>query len=311
MVGQFFVLFAMVAVGYYANHKNMITPIVNTGLGALVMKLTCPALLFVTIARNEIDTGRLKTFFFLVAAQYIAAVIGGKMLRVYCKKRGWAEKYMAMLEITTATSNNGFIGLPIALMFFGEVGGLYMSSVFFGIHLYIWTYAVRVLQGDNGESISMKETIQKLMNPNCVMVFMGLLFSLLSWTAFVPDFVMEAMSTLGNISTPLSLIYIGAMAGNEGILGLIHRKDALETALARMILFPVVTTVLVYFLPMDSLVKTICVVSMACPCAAIMPMVLEQYGGFGTEKAADITLLTTFFSMGVLPLFIWISKVLF
>lgn len=311
MFGQFFVLFAMVAVGYYANHKNMITPIVNTGLGALVMKLTCPALLFVTVSTNEIDASRLKTFFLLVAAQYIAAVIGGKVLSAYCRKRGWEEKYMAMLEVTTATSNNGFIGLPVALMFFGEVGGLYMSSGFFGIHLYLWTFAVRVLQGDNGKKTSAKETLQKLMNPNCVMVFVGLVFSLLGWTAFVPAFVMEAMSTLGNMSTPLSLIYIGAMAGNEGILGLIHRKDALETALVRIISFPAVTVALVYFLPLDPLVKTICVVSMACPCAAIMPMVVEQYGGIGAEKASDITLLTTIFSMAALPISIWVSRMLF
>lgn len=311
MYGQFFVLFAMVAVGYYANHKNMITPVVNTGIGALVMKLTCPALLFVTVAANEIDADRLRTFFLLVVAQYIAAVIGGKLMCGYCMKRGWEEKYRAMLEVTMATSNNGFIGLPVALMFFGDVGGLYMSSGFFGIHLYLWTYAVRVLQGDEGKTTSAKEALQKLMNPNCVMVFVGLAFSLMGWTAFVPMFVMEAMSTLGNMSTPLSLIYIGAMAGNEGIFGLIHRKDTMETALVRIISFPAVTAALVYFLPVDPLVKTICVVSMACPCAAIMPMVVEQYGGFGEEKASDITLLTTFFSMGALPLFIWLSEVLF
>ncbi len=311
MFGQFFVLFAMVGVGYYANHKKMITPVVNTGIGALVMKLTCPALLFVTIAANEIDADRLKTFFLLVAAQYVAAVIGGKLVRTYCKKRGWKEKYMEMLEVTTATSNNGFIGLPVALMFFGETGGLYMSAGFFGIHLYLWTFAVQVLQGDNGGKTSLKETVRKLMNPNCVMVFVGLAFSLLGWTASVPDFMMEAISTLGNMSTPLSLIYIGAMAGNEGILALIGRRNAVETALVKMISFPLVTAILVYFLPIDPLVKKICVVSMACPCAAIMPMVVEQYGKVGAEESSDITLLTTFFSMAVLPVSIWACGMLF
>lgn len=311
MFGQFFVIFTMVAVGYYANYKKMITPVVNTGIGALVMKLTCPALLFVTIASNEIDANRLRTFFLLVAAQYVAAVAGGKVLRIYCRKKGWEEKYMSMIEVTTATSNNGFIGLPVALMFLGEVGGLYMSAGFFGIHLYLWTYAVRVLQEGKEKMGSVKETILKLLNPNCVMVFVGLAFSLLGWTALVPDFMMNTMSTLGNMSTPLSLIYIGAMAGNEGLGGLIRRKDALEVALARMVSFPAVTALLVYFLPIEPLVKTICVVSMACPCAAIMPMVVEQYGECGAEKASDVTLLTTFFSIGMLPLCIWFSECLF
>ena len=242
------------------------------------MKLTCPALLFVTISQNEIDSSSLTAFFLIVLAQYVASVIGGKILCVYCRKRGWEEKYMAMLEVTTATSNNGFIGLPVALMFLGEFGGLCMSAGFFGIHLYLWTYAVRVLQGNTGEKMTVKEIMQKLMNPNCVMVFAGLVFSLMGWTPLLPAFVMDAMSMLGNMSTPLSLIYIGAMAGNEGILQLIHKRKAVETALVRMIFFPLVTIGLVYFLPIDAVVKTVCVVSMACPCAAIMPMVVEQYG---------------------------------
>lgn len=311
MFGQFFILFAMVGIGYYANHKKMITPVVNTGIGALVMKLTCPALLFVTIAVNEINSNRLKIFFLLVLAQYLVSVIGGKTICMYCRKRGWEEKYMAMLEVTTSTSNNGFVGLPIALMFFGETGGFYMSACFFGIHLYLWTYAVRVLQGNNKEKTALHETLRKLLNPNCVMVFIGLLFSLMGWTPSVPTYVMDTMSTLGNMSTPLSLIYIGAMAGNEGILGLIYKKNAVEIALIRMVLFPLFTVALVYFLPITALVKTICAVSMACPCAAIMPMVVEQYGKLGAEESSDITLLTTVFSMGVLPLTIWVCEFLF
>lgn len=311
ILGQFFVLFVMVGVGYFANHKKMITPAVNTGLGSVVMKLTCPALLFATIAQNEIDSRRLKTFFLLVLAQYTASVIGGKIVCIYCRKRGWEEKYMAMLEVTTATSNNGFIGLPVALMFSGELGGLCMSAGFFGVHLYLWTYAVRVLQGDTGEKMSAKEILQKLMNPNCVMVFAGLAFSLMGWTPLLPVFVLDAVSMLGNMSTPLSLIYIGAMAGSEGIWQLIHKRKAVETAAVRMIFFPLFTIMLVYFLPADAVVKTVCVVSMACPCAAIMPMVIEQYGELGAEESSDITLLTTVFSMAVLPLSVWLCEFLF
>ena len=311
MFGQFFVLFAMIGVGYFANRKQMITPVVNTGIGALVMNFTCPALLFVTISTNEIDGSKLKVFFLLVAAQYIASVIGGKLMQIYCRRWGWEEKYWGMLDATTATCNNGFIGLPVALLFFGEVAGLYMSAGFFGIHLYLWTYGVRVIQGKGRGGTTLKETILKILNPNCVMVFIGLAFSLLGWTGSVPACVMEAMSTLGNMSTPLSLIYIGAMAGNEGFGQLIHRKEAVETALVKMVSFPLATILLVYFLPIDPLVKTVCVVSMSCPCAAIMPMVVEQYGGTGAEKSSDITLLTTFFSMGVLPLSIWLCGILF
>lgn len=311
MFERFFVLFAMVGVGYYANRKNIITSAINTGIGSLVMKLTCPALLFVTIVSNEIDSKRLKVFFMLAAAQYAASLIGGKVMRAYSRARGWQDKYFAMLEVTTATTNNGFIGLPIAMMFFGQAGAFYMSPGFLGIHLYVWTYAVRVLQGEKGKNASLKETLEKLLNPNCVMVFAGLIFSLTGLIHFVPNCILESMSTLGGMSTPLSLIYIGALAGNEGISKLIQHRDSLDISLIRSIAFPAAALALLWVLPVDPLIKTICLVSMACPCAAIMPMVVEQYGDGGKEKSSEITLLTTFFSMGIMPLCLWLAEICF
>ena len=311
MFERFFVLFAMVGVGYYANRKNIVTSAINTGIGSLVMKLTCPSLLFVTIVSNEIDSERLVVFFLLAVAQYAASLIGGKVLRAYCRARGWEDKYLAMLEVTLATTNNGFIGLPIAMMFFGKTGAFYVSPGFLGIHLYVWTYAVRVLQGDKGRNASLKETFNKLLNPNCVMVFAGLIFSLSGLIRLVPNCVMEAMSTLGSMSTPLSLIYIGALAGNEGISKVLHHKASLDISLVRSIVFPIAAFAVMLPLPVDPLIKTICVVSMACPCAAIMPMVVEQYGEFGKEKSSEITLLTTFFAMGILPVCLWLSGICF
>ncbi len=310
MAGQFFVLFAMVGIGYFAHIKGIITPVVNTGIGALVMKLTCPALLFVTIATSDINFARLRAFFLLVAAQYIAALLGGKLLRGYSQQRGWEAKYAAMIEITTATANNGFIGLPVALLFFGETAGFYMSAVFFGIHLYLWTYAVHALQAHRQKNATARDSLEKLLNPNCVMVFVGLAFALCGWTPYLPQCVMEAASLLGNMSTPLSLMYIGAMASAEGIGRLLRKRDALEIAFLRMLLFPIVTAALVFFLPIDPLIRVVCMVSMACPCAAIMPMVVEQYGECGKEKASDIVLLTTVLSMGVLPVFVALSEFL-
>lgn len=312
MFGQFFVLFAMIAVGYYTNQKNIITSTVNTGLGALVTKFTCPALLFVTISENSIDAAKLKLFFLLVAAQFLASFLGGRLMRLYSRLRGWEKKYRNVLEITTATCNNGFVGLPVVLLFYGEEAGLYMSAGFFGIHLYLWTYAVRVLGKAGNQKTTFAETMRKMLNPNCIMVFVGLAFSLLHLTERVPVCLMDAMSMLGNMSTPLSLIYIGAMAGNEGFRRLLQKKAAVELSVVKMISFPLAAAVLLYFIPTAAMVKAVCLISMACPCAAIMPMVVEQYGdGTGVKESADITLLTTFLSMAVLPFSVWLSGVIF
>ena len=54
MYGQFFILFAMIVVGYYGYRKGWLTREVNKGLGGLVMQATIPAMLVTTIANIEI-----------------------------------------------------------------------------------------------------------------------------------------------------------------------------------------------------------------------------------------------------------------
>lgn len=307
MFGQFFVLFAMIGVGYYCNRKGWITLEVNTGLGSLVMRITCPVLLFVTISGNEIGMGRLLAFFGVAAAQFAAAVIGGRLMRLFCRGRGYSAGILGMLECTLATVNNGFVGLPVAIMFFGQATALYMSAAFFGIHLYMWTYGINALQGGG---FSVRAALGKILNPNCVMVFVGLLFSLAGWAARLPAFLVDFLSTLGGLSTPLSLIYIGAMAGNEGLGKLLGQREAMRVSLLKMLLFPALTGAALYFLPLETVVKTAFFISMAMPCAAIMPMVAEQYGT-GKEMASDVTLLTTFFSMLTMPVCVWLCGRLF
>lgn len=309
MFGQFFVLFAMVGVGCLCSRRGWITQEVNTGLGSLVMQVTCPALLFVTISGNDIAPSRLPVYFGVAAAQYGAMLFGGRLMRLFCRGRGYSAGELGMLECSLATVNNGFIGLPVAMLFFGQVAALYMSAAFFGVHLYLWTYGIYALQGKGG-ALSWKAMVRKIVNPNCMMVFLGLLFSLTGWAGYLPGFLMEFLSTLGNLSTPLSLIYIGAMAGNTGLKRLLGQGEAMRLALLKMLLFPGLTAAVLYVLPAEPMLKTAFLVSMTCPCAAIMPMVTEQYGT-GREMALDVTLLTTFFSMLTLPACIWLCGVLF
>lgn len=309
MFGQFFVLFAMVGVGCLCSRRGWITPEVNTGLGSLVMQVTCPALLLVTISGNDIAPSRLPVYFGVAAAQYGAMLFGGRLMRLFCRNRGYSAGELGMLECSLATVNNGFIGLPVAMLFFGQVAALYMSAAFFGVHLYLWTYGIYALQGKDG-ALSWKAMARKIVNPNCVMVFLGLLLSLTGWAGYLPDFLMEFLSTLGNLSTPISLIYIGAMAGNTGLKRLLGQEEAMRLGLLKMLLFPGLTGAVLYFLPAEPMLKTAFLISMACPCAAIMPMVTEQYGT-GKEMALDVTLLTTFFSMLTLPACIWLCGVLF
>ncbi|MBQ5709255.1 MAG: AEC family transporter, partial [Anaerotignum sp.] len=109
MYGQFFLLFALILVGYYCNKKGWLNRETNKNMSGMVVHVMIPAMIITAIAKIEITGEILKGFFLFVLAQFALAVAFGFLMRFYCRKRGLEEKLIPMLDITTGSMNTGFI----------------------------------------------------------------------------------------------------------------------------------------------------------------------------------------------------------
>lgn len=312
MYGQFFILFAMIVVGYYGYRKGWLTREVNKGLGGLVMQATIPAMLVTTIANIEITNDILVGFFLMMAAQAAAMMIFGFLMRLYGKARKLDGRLLDMLDITTGSLNNVFIGLPVAAIFFGDVGVMYMSAGVLGLNLYLWSYGVYVLGGKQGGSGGQmgKTFLKGAVNPNCIAIFLGLALTLSHTVQFVPQALLDFLTRLGDLSTPLSLIYIGALAGSSGIKQLFHEKDALELSIVKMLAMPFLAWAVMLIVPAGDMAKSIFLVTAALPAAVVVPMMVEKYG-YGEKMSSDIVLLTTLISVVELPACVWLTHFLY
>ena len=278
----------------------------------MVMHVTIPAMLITTIASIKVDERILKDFLIIAAVQIVAMVLFGFLVRLYSRFRKVDPRLYPMLDITVASLNTGFIGLPVTQIFFGGEGVLYMSAGVLSLNLYLWIYGVSVIE--NKKIRDMKElgkTAKKvLLNPNCTSVFIGLALALTNTIEFMPDAVFGFLKKLGDLATPLSLIYIGALAGDSGISSLFKEKAALEYSILKMILLPALAAVGLFFVPATPLVKSVFLLSMALPSAIVVPMMVEQYG-YGEKMSSDIVLWTTFISMLTMPACVWIAGILY
>ena len=308
MFGQFFVLFATMAAGYVCSAKKWITPEANKGLGNLVLFITMPCMLFVSMAYTEIAHTMLLNFFIIVVMQVIYLLVVGRLLRFGYRKAGYREDYLDMIEITTATVNCGFIGLPIGLMFFGETGLLYMSAATMGLNLYLWSCGLYIIKGETGEGVGkMLISLGKgAINPNTMSITVGIVAGLLGLTKFIPDFIESFLRSMGSVSTPLSLVYIGALAGG-GIATLFKEKDVVVASLLRVAVIPAATLVVLFILPLDTMVKAIFFVNAGMPSAAVVPMMVGKYGK-GEGTSSKIVLLSTVLSLITLPLCVTIAN---
>lgn len=312
MYGQFFLLFALIIVGYYCNKKGWLNRETNKNMSSMVMHVMIPAMLISTIATLPVNDRILKAFFIMAGGQVVAMVLFGLLMRLYARFRKQDKRLYPMLDITVGSLNTGFLGLPVAQIFFGGEGVLFMSSGVLSLNLYLWSYGVCVIENKRIEGLQgMKKTAKKILtNPNCVSVVLGMVLALTGVVQFVPAAAVEFLKKLGDLATPLSLIYIGALAGDSGISSLFKEKVALEFSIIKMILMPAVVGVVLFFIPAGTLVKSVFLLSMALPSAIVVPMMVEQYG-YGEKLSSDIVLWTTFISMITMPVCVWITGILY
>lgn len=312
MYGQFFLLFALIIVGYYCNKKGWLNRETNKNMSSMVMHVTIPAMLISTIATLPVNDRILMVFLVMAAAQIAAMILFGLLVRLYARFRKLDARLYPMLDITVASLNTGFLGLPVAQIFFGSEGVLFMSAGVLSLNLYLWIYGVCVIENKKIEGLQgMKKTAKKiLLNPNCMSVVIGMVLALTGAVQLVPAAALEFLKKLGDLATPLSLIYIGALAGDSGISSLFKEKVALEFSIIKMILMPALTVVALFFVPAGTMIKSVFLLSMALPSAIVVPMMVEQYG-YGEKLSSDIVLWTTFISMITMPACVWIAGILY
>ncbi|WMI80710.1 AEC family transporter [Anaerotignum sp. MB30-C6] len=310
MFGQFFVLFGLMAVGYVCSRKKFLNNEMTVGVGNIVLFFTIPALLFTSLANTKVERDMLINFATVAGLQFISMLMFGRIIRLYYRFRKFNENHLNMLEVTAVSVNNAFIGFPIAMMFFGEEAVVYMSASVLGLNLYLWSVGLYIIKGVQGESVgTMVKTIVKgAINPNISSILLGLFASVIGLMAYIPDFVQEFIRSLGSVSTPLSLIYIGALTGNSGLRYLMKDRESLEASLIKMIVMPLFAFAFIFFIPVEPMVKTVYFIAMSLPSAAIVPMIVGRYGT-GVEVSSKMVMLTTAFSMATVPVCITISRI--
>ncbi|MEI3523920.1 MAG: AEC family transporter [Anaerotignum sp.] len=190
------------------------------------------------------------------------------------------SRLLPMLDLTAGSLNTGFIGLPVTMIFFGQAGIIYMSAGVLALNLYLWS--VWCISDFRQEGRQVRRPWAKLfagaINPNCISILLGLLLAVTHTARFVPTVVLGFLTKVGDLSTPLSLIYIGALAGGSGIVQLFKEKMALEISVVKMIGMPALAILAMLFIPADGLAKSVFLLSVCMPSAAVVPMMVGRYG---------------------------------
>ena len=307
-VDQFIIFFLLLLVGFLCRKKGVFSDSAVNGINTFVVNVAFPCLILVRTASLNMD-GRIFISFILTLIISLGLfLLFAAYARLYCIGSRFPEEDKPVVEFAIFSPNNGFMGLPVATMFFGDIGLLYMIGCNVALNFVFFTYGISLMKrGRELRSDSVKSVLKKLLfmivQPKVSAAIAGIVLCYLHIT--LPQLANTFLNTVGAVATPMAMISIGTLlAGNFGLRSF-RKRPVMEPVINKLIVIPLLTILIVWFLPVDPLVKSIIIISNTMPIATTVPILSEQYGR-NKGLAGEALVVSTIFSMATIPLVIFV-----
>ena len=308
MYARYFVLFAMLFTGWFLRKINFIDDRMNHSINKLVVYFAYPCMIVHNIGSLEMNRTVIAQFLITFVMSLVLFYIYGAVSWFYAKARKYPRDISNVAEFAMSMPNDGFMGFPVALIFFGETGLLLMLAHNAAMNFFTFTYGIRLMRrnqdrrrgGDiNPVSRFLRAALKFLLNPNILATMIGFAVGLLG--TGLPQAVDDYLLYLGGVSTPMAMIFIGSNLTNYNLLETVRDLRVLDCALVKLLWLPALTFGLVYFLPVAGIIKCCVVLGIAFPTAATVSMLAEQEGQ-SVGMASRVLFISTIASIVTVPL---------
>ncbi|AMV63302.1 Malate permease [Pediococcus damnosus] len=291
----------MMALGYALRRMGWFDDNFSGSISKLIMNVALPASIFVAIMKYltlpkliSLSSGLVYSFGGVIIG-YIIAWLAVKVLKIRPGRRG-------IFMNTVVNANTIFIGLPLNIALFGSVSLPYFLVYYVTNTVSTWAFGVFLISNDDptkkkGEKSSGNFNWKKLLPPPLLGFLVALVWLILNLP--VPAWANNTLTYVGNLVTPLSLIYIGIVLADAGLKSINFDRDTIFALLGRFVLSPVVITLLImlgakmgHVIPKMEMQTLI--VQAAAPALAVMPILANESHGdvkFATNLVTTSTIL--------------------
>lgn len=300
-------MFLVMVVGYYLRKIDLIDAQFSKKLSKLVLHVTQPVLIVSSMIKMAMSLENLKFLGIIlvvsIGAHTLAAVMGYFTM---CFMKPADERKLSEHSIIFA--NVMFFGLPVVSRMFGTEAEAWASFFSIAFHIYAWTYGLIILgRGRDDIKLSTKKV---LLNFGTIPCLIGIVLYLVNAQSFLPVGVTTAMSYIGGLCTPISLLVLGGVLATYPIKSLFCDWKVYYVCFVKLIVFPLVVFLLAkYVLCLSDNICMFTMIMCALPTASITNMFAELYG-IKPGYAATCVGMTTAVSVLTLPLMVYIAGLL-
>ena len=279
-------------------------------LSAIVLYCCQPLMLVMSFQNAEFSVSLLKNI--LIAAGLAIAVHAVMILVVMLVfGKGTTDKRLNAIKFASVFSNCGYMGIPFLQMLYGSLGEVIVyAGVVIGVfNLFAWTVGVYIVSGDK-KLISFKKAA---LNPSIIALIVGIILFVAvgkPLSAVAPDGsaldkffekLTRSLNFFGDMVTPLSMSVIGIKLAGGSIKKVFLNSGAYVSSLFKLAVMPILTVLIVAFLPIDQTVKNAVVFTLSMPSATMTALFAISFGGDGETATASV-LLSTLLSVVSIPL---------
>ena len=306
------VVFIYIGVGLIANRLKVLPEESVKHFISLVMGITVPCLVISSITGQDLNGDMYRnTILTLVLTTVVLIVTAVVTTFVSDRIFPWKDQQdRNVLAAAMTGCNAGFMGLPIASAVFGELVFYYLVIQNIANNLYLFVMSLAQLHHRESEksSKSLSEKLKPLVNPTSVATIVSLI--MLFAGIHLPEYAMDIVTTLGDITIPLSMILVGVQLGGADFKKLIADKALLITSVMKLIAVPALALLILTPMPVDPVVKLTVLLGMCFPSAVIGVAVAAQENK-NYQLMAEAVAITTLLSVITLPVWIMIISYLY
>ena len=293
------VILVMILVGFVIGEKGWFDDKSRGLLAKLVTQVALPCYMLYTITQRFTAADLLKmlpALRFPALSMVLLLGIATGVARIFAVRQDRRGLFISMFF----NSNTIFVGLPINQALFGDASIPYVLIYYMCNTTFFWTLGTYLIQRDGeGEAqFDLKTSLKKVFSPPLMGFLLGIVLVILHIQ--LPAFIASDLQYLGNLTTPLSMIFIGLSVSHVGVKQLVLGKDQLLILFGRFLVAPLLMATIVYWAPLPILMKQVFIIQSAMPVMTNAPVVARLYGA-DSDYAAVMVTETTLATMVVIP----------
>ena len=293
VIKQMITLSLLMLTGFFANRFGILGRDAQKWMSKLIINITCPALILSSVTTSQrLENNRMVLIIFGAAIAYYLILPFLAKGCALAGPRNRRSEYTCMLIY----SNLGFMGIPVANAVLGKEAILYISIFMAIFNISIFSYGIILLGGTGGGKLQFK----KMINPGTVSAVAAVLLYLGSIS--IPTLLLEPITAMGNTTTPLAMMVIGASLANGKVRDLFTEKSMILFTVLRLLGLPLLAWVVCQILGVqDRLLAGALILISGMPVASNTVMLCTELNRDGDYIAKGL-LISTLASVVTIPL---------